>query len=126
MTVLELKKWQRRVRRLSKAVIVGNIVGMGVTIVGMEQIVGVLVAKTLSQGGLGGGIITQPAPPSVLSSVNPIQAVRAIDIFIVQAGANTMLSHLISLVCGLGGWKWVRRLEDEEREIGASNKMKID
>ncbi|KAJ7967517.1 protein TIC 21, chloroplastic [Quillaja saponaria] len=67
--------------------IVVNLLGMGAAILGMQATVGLLVAKALT------------------SSANPISPgyspVLALDVFLVQASANTILSHFLGLVFSL-------------------------
>ncbi|XP_042508611.1 protein TIC 21, chloroplastic [Macadamia integrifolia] len=70
--------------------IVVNLLGMGAAILGMQATVGLLVAKALT------------------SSVNPYyqgtpgySPVLALDVFLVQASANTILSHFLGLVFSL-------------------------
>ncbi|OIV91110.1 hypothetical protein TanjilG_30332 [Lupinus angustifolius] len=67
-----------------------NILGMGAAILGLQATVGLLVAKALT------------------SSVNPYQGISpgyspvlALDVFLVQASANTILSHFLGLVFSL-------------------------
>ncbi|GKV43177.1 hypothetical protein SLEP1_g50502 [Rubroshorea leprosula] len=76
--------------------IVLNLLGMGATILGMQATVGLLVAKALT------------------SSANPYQRVSpgyspvlALDVFLVQASANTILSHFLGLVFSLELLRWV-------------------
>ncbi|KAB2602849.1 protein TIC 21 [Pyrus ussuriensis x Pyrus communis] len=70
--------------------IVLNILGMGAAVLGMQATVGLLVAKALT------------------SSANPYQGltpgyspVLALDVFLVQASANTILSHFLGLLFSL-------------------------
>uniref|UniRef100_A0A7S3XU13 Uncharacterized protein n=1 Tax=Heterosigma akashiwo TaxID=2829 RepID=A0A7S3XU13_HETAK len=94
----DLEKLQRAMlRRLQFGQFV-NILGMAVALTGAEQIVGTLVAKVLSAQGLspflGGAAVGYAAgQPLVL----PQGAVQALDIFVVQANTNSVVSHL----CGL-------------------------
>lgn len=57
-----------------------NLIGMGLSVLGAQAIVGVLAAKALAQ--------------SQVLSANPVQA---LDLLIVQANGNTVLSHFLSL-----------------------------
>lgn len=68
--------------------------GMFVTLLGAEQIVGTLVAKSIS----GSLMYAQGAALAAQASNMQLQA---LDIFVVQANTNTLLSHLASLVCSL-------------------------
>ncbi len=86
---------------IRRAIVIGvtlNLLGMLVTLIGAEQIVGLLAAKVLTmQGitpfqasfglGLGGG-----------SGGLGAQSVQPLDVLIVQANTNTLLSHFLSLV----------------------------
>ncbi|KVI01905.1 protein TIC 21, chloroplastic-like [Cynara cardunculus var. scolymus] len=68
--------------------IVLNLLGMGAAILGMQATVGTLVAKAL----------TTSANPLYRSGSSPI---LALDVFLVQASANTILSHFLGLVFSL-------------------------
>jgi hypothetical protein len=57
-----------------------NFVGLGATIVGMQATTGLLFAKSLS------------AAPFTPGYTGPV---LALDIFLIQAGANVMLAHWI-------------------------------
>ncbi|KAL7002857.1 Protein TIC 21, chloroplastic [Sarracenia purpurea var. burkii] len=78
------------VRSLRNGIVV-NLLGMGAAVLGMQATVGLLVAKALT------------------SSVNPYyqgtspgySPVLALDVFLVQASANTILSHFLGLVVSL-------------------------
>ncbi|KAI7744404.1 hypothetical protein M8C21_014304, partial [Ambrosia artemisiifolia] len=65
-----------------------NLLGMGAAILGMQATVGLLVAKAL----------TTSANPYYKGGSSPV---LALDIFLVQAGANTILSHFLGLVSSL-------------------------
>lgn len=82
-----------------------NVVGMGATLIGISTLVGLLVAKTLSN-----------------ASVNPFMAaagngsynpVLALDVFLVQAATNTLLGHFLSLLCSL----WLLNVIGEGRGL---------
>ena len=66
-----------------------NLVGMLLTILGAQAIVGSLVAKSFSQGigAFTGGF---------QRSINPL------DIFLVQANTNTIMAHFVGLISTLG------------------------
>ncbi|KAL9671960.1 hypothetical protein QQ045_009534 [Rhodiola kirilowii] len=77
------------VKSLKNGIVV-NLLGMGAAILGMQATVGFLVAKALT------------------SSANPYQGISpgyspilALDVFLVQASANTILSHFLGLVFSL-------------------------
>ncbi|ONK70303.1 uncharacterized protein A4U43_C05F32340 [Asparagus officinalis] len=71
--------------------IVLNVLGMGAAILGMQATVGLLVAKAL----------TTSAVP-YYQGIPPGQSpVLALDVFLVQASANTILSHFLGLVFSL-------------------------
>ncbi|URD73780.1 hypothetical protein MUK42_35842 [Musa troglodytarum] len=71
--------------------IVLNLLGMGAAILGMQATVGLLVAKAL----------TTSAVP-YYQGISPGQSpVLALDVFLVQASANTILSHFLGLVFSL-------------------------
>ena len=62
--------------------------GMLITLLGAEQIVGTLASKVLSNQGL----------QSVLGGMNPQNVLQAVDIFLVQANTNTIVSHFAPLL----------------------------
>uniref|UniRef100_A0A7S4C3B6 Uncharacterized protein n=1 Tax=Chrysotila carterae TaxID=13221 RepID=A0A7S4C3B6_CHRCT len=64
-----------------------NLVGIALSILGAEAIVGILAAKTLTQSGV-----------ALAGAAAPVQA---IDMLIVQANTNTMASHFISLCAAM-------------------------
>ncbi|KAJ6310479.1 hypothetical protein OIU76_015245 [Salix suchowensis] len=68
--------------------IVLNLLGMGAAILGMQATVGLLVAKAL----------TSSANPSYQQISPGYSPVLALDVFLVQAAANTILSHFLGLV----------------------------
>jgi hypothetical protein len=67
-----------------------NLWGIGATLVGLQAVIGVLVAKTLTASSTNpyapGGVATRSAAPA------------ALDVFSVQASANTLLAHFASIV----------------------------
>lgn len=73
---------------IAKWGIVLNLVGMGLSLVGAEAIVGTLAAKALTQ--------SQASTLGVLSS-----AVQPLDMLVVQANTNIVLAHFASLLAGL-------------------------
>jgi hypothetical protein len=76
-----------------------NLIGMAFALVSAEQVVGLLIARALSLQGL------QSAVGSVAQFGIPLQAIRPLDVFVVQANTNTLASHFISLVSAL----WLKR-----------------
>lgn len=63
-----------------------NLVGMLLTLLGAEAIVGSLLARTFSQSG---------------AIFERNQLIQAADIFIVQANTNTVLAHFVGIVASL-------------------------
>ncbi|KAK4491129.1 hypothetical protein RD792_001853 [Penstemon davidsonii] len=78
------------VRSLKNGIVV-NLVGMGAAVLGMQATVGLLVAKALTTSA---NPFYQGIPPGN-------SPVLALDVFLVQASANTLLSHFLGLVCSL-------------------------
>ncbi|KAL2939289.1 Protein TIC 21 chloroplastic [Bienertia sinuspersici] len=68
-----------------------NLLGMGSAILGMQATVGLLVAKAL----------TTSATPYYQGIAPGSSPVLALDVFLVQASANTILSHFFGLVSSL-------------------------
>ncbi|XP_057495997.1 protein TIC 21, chloroplastic-like [Actinidia eriantha] len=71
--------------------IVLNLLGMGAAVLGMQATVGSLVAKAL----------TSSAIPYYQGTSPVYSPVLALDVFLVQASANTILSHFLGLVFSL-------------------------
>ncbi|XP_030523210.1 protein TIC 21, chloroplastic [Rhodamnia argentea] len=71
--------------------IVLNLLGMGAAILGMQATVGLLVAKALTSS-------ANPYYQGISPGYNPV---LALDVFLVQASANTILSHFLGLVFSL-------------------------
>lgn len=89
-TVNDLSKAPARadvVKNLQRGVII-NLLGMGLTLLGMQATVGTLVAKSL----------TSTAGPFLQGTPAGYSPVLALDVFLVQASANTVLSHFLGLV----------------------------
>lgn len=78
------------VKSLNNGIVV-NLVGMGAAILGMLATVGVLVAKALTGS-------VNPYYQGIPPGNSPV---LALDVFLVQASANTILSHFLGLVCSL-------------------------
>ncbi|KFK40004.1 hypothetical protein AALP_AA3G317600 [Arabis alpina] len=68
-----------------------NLLGMGAALLGMQATVGFLVAKALTTS-------ANPFYQGVSQGYSPV---LALDVFLVQASANTLLSHFLGLVCSL-------------------------
>lgn len=68
-----------------------NILGMFLTLISQEQIVGQLIGRSLTLQGLQPGVMFAQAN----------QLVRPLDVFIIQANTNLLASHLISLATSL-------------------------
>lgn len=85
-----------------------NIMGMFITLIGAEQIVGLLAAKALTSQGISPfGVAVSGAGLGTIAS----QTLQPLDILVVQANTNTLLSHFVSLVCTLYLTRSVRRLD---------------
>jgi len=78
-----------------------NLLGMGVSLLGAEAIIGTLTAKAL----------TQAATVAVGSVSAPVQA---LDLLIVQANTNTLASHFIGLCASLRLLRAARACDGEE------------
>ncbi|XP_068657106.1 protein TIC 21, chloroplastic-like [Aristolochia californica] len=68
-----------------------NIIGMGAAILGIQATVGSLVAKALTTSAV-------PYYQGISPGNSPV---LALDVFLVQASANTILSHFLGLVSSL-------------------------
>lgn len=77
------------VKSLKNGIVV-NLLGMGAAVLGMQATVGLLVAKALT---------TSTNPYQTLTPGN--SPVLALDVFLVQASANTIVSHFLGLVFSL-------------------------
>ena len=91
---------------------------MLVTLIGAEQIVGLLAAKVLTIQGL--SPFQAPFGAGLGGAGLGAQSVQPLDVLIVQANTNTLLSHFVSLVCCLILTRSVHLLdppsvEDDER-----------
>ncbi|XP_015892779.2 protein TIC 21, chloroplastic [Ziziphus jujuba] len=78
------------VKSLKNGIVV-NILGMGAAILGMQATVGLLVAKALTSS-------ANPYYQGISPGYSPV---LALDVFLVQASANTILSHFLGLVFSL-------------------------
>lgn len=70
--------------------IIVNLVGMLLTIVGAEAIIGGLIARSLAQ---------PQAYPFAANNVTPL--IRPLDFFVVQANTNTIAAHFAAIVGSL-------------------------
>ncbi|KAI7740166.1 hypothetical protein M8C21_013866 [Ambrosia artemisiifolia] len=68
-----------------------NLLGMGAAILGMQATVGLLVAKALTTS-------SNPYYQGISPGTSPV---LALDVFLVQASANTILSHFLGLIFSL-------------------------
>lgn len=68
-----------------------NLVGMLLTLLGAEAIVGALLAKSLSQ----------PQGGAIYDLGRSTQFIQSFDIFIVQANTNTIMAHFVGVVASL-------------------------
>lgn len=92
-----------------------SLVGMFVTLLGAEQIVGTLASKVLGQGS---GFYPIISPGSIGTSTSALQA---LDIFLVQANTNVMVAHFAPLTCYLWLQTQIPRSNIQE---GATNNNK--
>ncbi len=88
---------------LTRGVVI-NLVGMASTLLGVSTLVGLLVAKTLSNASV------NPFMAGAASGYNPV---LALDVFLVQAATNTLLGHFLSLLCSL----WLLHVVGEGRGL---------
>lgn len=86
-----------------------NLFGMLITLIGALQIVGLLASKLLTMQGV------TPLVGLSAASVSA-QTLQPLDILIVQANTNTLLSHFISLVCCLVMTRSIDRLDPPSME----------
>ncbi|KAJ7946099.1 protein TIC 21, chloroplastic [Quillaja saponaria] len=68
-----------------------NLLGMGAAVLGMQATVGLLVAKALTSS-------ANPYYQGISPGYSPV---LGLDVFLVQASANTILSHFLGLVFSL-------------------------
>ncbi|KAK9846343.1 hypothetical protein WJX81_001955 [Elliptochloris bilobata] len=74
-----------------------NVLGMAATLLGLQATVGLLVAKTLTNA---------TANPFLAGGAGSYNPVLALDVFLVQASTNTLLSHFVALLGNL----WLARV----------------
>mmetsp|Transcript_37332 Transcript_37332/g.87083 ORF Transcript_37332/g.87083 Transcript_37332/m.87083 type:complete len:305 (-) Transcript_37332:176-1090(-) len=84
-----------------------NFFGIGATLIGAEQIIGVLFAKVLSAGGITNGLLVGSGSAASIGA----QSIQPLDILIVQANTNTLLSHYIALACSFWLSRWIKLLD---------------
>lgn len=96
-------KKQNVVDMVTRGVII-NLLGLGSTLLGVQALVGVLVAKTLSNAS---------ANPFIASAAGVYNPVLALDVFLVQAATNMLLGHFLSMVCSL----WLLSIVGEGRGL---------
>lgn len=101
--------------RIRRTVTVGaylNILGMFITLLGAEQIVGLLAAKALTSAqGVGAFGVVGSGIGGLAS-----QTLQPLDILVVQANTNTLLSHFASLVSFLYLTRSLRQLDPPSTE----------
>ncbi|CAM9327147.1 unnamed protein product [Chrysoparadoxa australica] len=88
-----------KIRRSLRLGVWINMIGMLLALIGAEQIVGTLVAKVLYSQGFApaSGQFVSGAAAAEFSALQ----FRALDVFVVQANTNAILSHFSSLVGNL-------------------------
>lgn len=74
-----------------------NMVGMLLTILGAQAIVGSILAKSLSQ------------PQGALTALDPTRFVQSLDLFVVQANTNTIAAHFVGIAASLWLFNRVNR-----------------
>ena len=91
-----------------------NLSGMLITLLGTFVIIGSLATKVLTAGGLSpfGAV----AAGGIGGGSVALQTVQPLDILIVQANANTLLSHFVSLFLSLFLTRYVKRLDPPSTE----------
>lgn len=70
-----------------------HLVGMLLTLLGAQTIVGTLLTKSLTLPQVGGG--------GVYTQVDPSRIIQSLDIFVVQANTNTVTAHFAGLVASI-------------------------
>ncbi|CAM9674865.1 unnamed protein product [Ectocarpus sp. 12 AP-2014] len=96
-TLAEVDDAQVRMRNSLRMGLYINVAGMLLALVGAEQIVGTLVAKVLYAQGFQPSVMVGTAGAAEVAQAQ----FRALDVFIVQANTNTLLSHFCSLAASL-------------------------
>ncbi|CAM9147744.1 unnamed protein product [Pylaiella littoralis] len=98
-TLAEVDDAQLRMRNSLRMGLYINVAGMLLALIGAEQIVGTLVAKVLYSQGFQPSVMVGSAGAAEVAQAQ----FRALDVFIVQANTNTLLSHF----CSLAGSLWL-------------------
>jgi len=83
-------------RRVIKVGVTLNLLGLFLSVLGSQYIVGTLVAKSMTSFVGGGSIVTS-------------QTLQPLDVLVVQANTNVLSSHFVSLACLL----WLSRMVDQ-------------
>ena len=76
-------------RKYFRFAIIISLCGMLISLLGAEQIVGVLASKVLSSQGFGATLI---------SNIDKANSLQALDIFLVQANTNIIVAHFAPLL----------------------------
>ena len=76
-------------RRYFRFAVIISLCGMLISLLGAEQIVGVLASKVLSSQGFGATLI---------SNIDKANSLQALDIFLVQANTNIIVAHFAPLL----------------------------
>lgn len=92
---VEPDKVKVSLRKYAKISVGISLVGMFFSLLGAEQIVGTLASKILSAQSVSGFIPINPAAVSNLAS----NTFQPLDIFLVQANTNILVSHFAPLLC---------------------------
>ncbi len=87
--------------RLIKMVLLTDLVGILVTVIGGEWFVGAIIGKAISQG-------------VAVFSLNPNQLVEPIDLFVIQACINTIAGQFAGVVASL----WLLQRTTQQRPRG--------
>jgi hypothetical protein len=77
------------IRRFVKVGLALNLLGMGLNLIGAGAIIGGLAVKVLANQ----GVVLQQAAGGIAS-----QTIQPLDILVVQANTNGLLSHFLSLL----------------------------
>lgn len=73
-----------------------NLAGLGLAVLGAQAIAGSLVLKSFEQG-------------FAIFSGNPLRFITPLDLFVVQANANTVMAHFLGLLASLWLIRFVNR-----------------
>ena len=101
---------------LRRLIIVGatvNLLGMLTTLLGAEAIVGSLAARVLTSQGVATPFL---GAGGAAAAAVATQVLQPLDILVVQANTNTLLSHFLSLTSVLYLTRWVDRLDPPSTE----------